>query len=98
MVRRNLGLIFAGPCLFQKAPSSSLRADPKTHVKVTESGVANHQLFCPEYVSPIYSTSIAVGPKVLNVRLGTARQREELKPRAQYWCRSAQNWATVPIA
>jgi hypothetical protein len=72
-----------------------LTGKPKTYVKVSASGVTNHQLFCPECASPIYSTSIDAGPKVFNLRVGTARQRAELQPKAQYWCRSAQEWATV---
>jgi hypothetical protein len=68
---------------------------PKTYVKTADSGATSHQLFCPECASPVYSTSIGVGPKVLNLRLGTARQRAELTPRAQYWCRSGQDWVTV---
>lgn len=73
-----------------------LTGKPKTYVKVAESGTPNHQLFCPECASPIYSTSIGVGPNVLNLRLGTARQRAELMPKVQYYCRSAQDWAVVP--
>ncbi len=72
-----------------------LTGEPKTYLKTTESGATSHQLFCPECASPLYGTSIGVGPKVFNLRLGTARQRAELKPRAQYWCRSAQDWVTV---
>jgi len=72
-----------------------LSGKPKTYVKATESGATNHQLFCPECASPLYSTSFGVGPKVLNLRLGSARQRAELQPKAQYWCRSAQAWAVV---
>src|SRR6266403_1841089 len=70
-----------------------LSGKPKTYVKTTESGTTSHQLFCPECASPLYSASIGVGPKVLNLRLGTARQRAALTPKAQYWCRSEQNWA-----
>ncbi len=69
-----------------------LKGEPKTYIKTTESGATNHQLFCPECASPLYSTSIGDGPKMLNLRLGTARQRAELRPKAQYWCRSAQAW------
>jgi len=69
--------------------------EPKTYVKTAESGATSHQLFCPECASPLYSTSIGVGPKVFNLRLGTARQRAELRPRAQYWCRSAQHWVAI---
>lgn len=72
-----------------------LSGKPKTYVKAAESGATSHQLFCPECASPLYSTSIGVGPKLLNLRLGTARQRAELRPKAQYWCHSAQDWAAV---
>jgi hypothetical protein len=47
-----------------------LTGKPKTYVKAAESGATSHQLFCPECASPLYSTSIGVGPKVLNLRLG----------------------------
>ena len=72
-----------------------LSGNPKTYVKTTEGGTMSQQLFCPECASPLYSTSIGVGPKFLNLRLGTARQRAELRPKAQYWCRSALAWAIV---
>jgi hypothetical protein len=79
-------------------PEASLKllsGKPKTYVKTSESGATSHQLFCPECASPLYSTTLGGGPRVLNLRLGTARQRAELQPKAQYWCRSAQDWATV---
>ncbi len=66
--------------------------DPKTYVKIGESGAKRAQTFCPECGSPIYSTSVGDGPKLFSVRLGTARQRDELPPKVQYWFRSAQRW------
>jgi hypothetical protein len=72
-----------------------LSGQPKTYIKRTASGAKNHQLFCGECASPIYATTIGVGPKVFNVRLGTARQRDELSPKTQYWCGSAQDWVAV---
>ena len=69
-----------------------LSGDPKTYVKTADSGAASHQLFCPDCASPLYSVSITAGPRFFNLRLGTARQRDELRPRTQYWCRSAQGW------
>jgi hypothetical protein len=72
-----------------------LSGKPKTYVKIADSGATNHQLFCPECASPIYSTSIGAGPKFFNLRIGTSRQRAELPPRMQYWCRSAQKWIAV---
>ncbi len=70
-----------------------LSGTPKTYVKTADSGATNHQVFCPECASPLYSFSVGDGPKTLNLRLGTARQRDQLRPKFQYWCRSAQPWA-----
>jgi hypothetical protein len=30
---------------------------------------------------------------LFNIRVGTARQRAELRPKSQGWCRSALDWA-----
>ncbi len=72
-----------------------LSGEPKTYIKTADSGATSHQLFCPECASPLYSTSIGDGPKFFNLGLGTARQRAELRPRVQSWCRSAQGWVAV---
>ncbi len=70
-----------------------LTGTPKTYVKTAESGITNHQVFCPDCASPLYSTSPDKSSKSFNVRLGTARQRAELRPRNELWCQSAQAWA-----
>ncbi len=70
-----------------------LTGAPKTYVKQTDSGRTNHQVFCPDCASPLYSTSLGDGPTYFNVRLGTARQRAELRPRKELWCVSARDWA-----
>lgn len=72
-----------------------LSGQPKTYAKKSDSGNTSHQLFCPECASPLYSTSVGDGPKVLNLRLGTARQRTELRPRVELWCGSAQEWVAI---
>ena len=72
-----------------------LSGEPKTYVKTADSGSTSHQLFCPECASPLYSTSIGDGLKFFNLRLGTARQRAELRPRVQVWCGSRQGWVAV---
>ncbi len=71
-----------------------LTGSPKTYIKRAESGAESHQLFCPDCASPLYSTAIGEGPKSFNLRLGTARQRAELRPKLQCWHRSAQDWVT----
>jgi hypothetical protein len=69
-----------------------LSGELNTYVKVAESGARRPQTFCPECGSPIYSTSDGDSPKVYSIRAGTCRQRGELVPRAQIWCRSALPW------
>lgn len=72
----------------------SLTGQPKIYVKTGESGAKREQAFCPECGSAIYATSPGAGPKIYNIRLGTARQRDQLAPKVQYWSRSALFWLT----
>ena len=71
-----------------------LTGKPKTYIKTAESGAKRPQAFCPECGTSIYSASVGEGPQTLMVRVGTIRQRAQLRPTAQYWCRSAQDWVT----
>lgn len=70
-----------------------LSGTPKAYAKTGDSGRPNHQMFCPDCASPIYSVTPGAEPVVFLLRLGTVRQRDQLLPRTQYWTRSAQNWA-----
>jgi hypothetical protein len=72
--------------------SFSLRGgQPKIYIKTAESGNKRVQAFCPECGTPIYSAA-PTDPQTFNIRVGTARQRAELKPKSQGWCRSARDW------
>jgi hypothetical protein len=64
---------------------------PKIYVKTAESGGKRAQAFCPECGTSIYSAAVT-DPQVFNIRLGTAHQRGELRPKSQGWCRSARDW------
>ena len=64
---------------------------PKIYVKTAESGAKRAQAFCPECGTPIYSAAVT-DPQIFNIRVGTARQRSELRPSSQGWCRSALGW------
>jgi hypothetical protein len=71
----------------------SLRGgEPKIYVKTAESGNKRAQAFCPECGTAIYAADVT-DPQVFNIRVGTARQRAELRPKSQGWCRSALDWA-----
>jgi hypothetical protein len=69
-----------------------LSGELKIYVKTSESGTKRPQSFCPECGTPIYSSTVGEGPKVHSIRLGTARQRDQLTPKLQLWCRSSQRW------
>ena len=68
-----------------------LRGEPKVYVKTAESGNRRAQAFCPDCGTRLYA-SAEKDPQVFNLRLGTVRQRAQLQPRAQVWCRSALPW------
>jgi hypothetical protein len=73
-----------------------LSGEPTIYVKTTaESGNPRAQAFCPKCGAPIYSTTPGDGPQAsYMVRVGILRQRDQLKPKVQNWCRSAQPWVT----
>lgn len=72
----------------------SLRTgQPKIYVKTADSGAKRAHAFCPDCGSPIYSSAID-DPPAYSLRVGCLRQRSELPPRRQIWCRSALAWAS----
>lgn len=79
---------------FVFAPRESFRllaGEPTIYAKTAESGARRAQAFCPECGTPIYSAELGDSP-FFSIRAGTARQRAELVPKAQIWCRSALPW------
>jgi hypothetical protein len=68
-----------------------LAGQPKIYVKTAESGTKRAHGFCPECGTPIYATSVT-DSQVYGIRVGTTRQRTELTPTKQTWCRSALDW------
>ena len=66
--------------------------EPTVYIKTAESGAKRAQAFCPRCGSPIYATAPGDGPKVYNIRVGTVRQRAQIVPKRQIWCRSEQQW------
>jgi hypothetical protein len=69
-----------------------LSGEPTIYVKTGDSGGKRAQAFCPRCGSPIYATAAGEGPKIYNIRVGTTRQRDQLVPKRQIWCRSQQQW------
>lgn len=65
----------------------------KTYFKIAESGARRAVVFCPDCGTQLYGTSDEANPAMLSLRVGTARQRGELRPKLQIWRRSALSWA-----
>ena len=77
------------------APASTfvlLRGDPKIYIKTAESGATRAHAFCGNCGTPIYAA--ANDTLTYSLRVGAIKQRAELRPRRQIWCRSALPWST----
>jgi hypothetical protein len=70
-----------------------LSGQPTIYIKTAESGAKRAHAFCRECGTPIYATSAGDGPKKYGLRVGIIRQRADLRPTRQYWCRSLLGWA-----
>jgi hypothetical protein len=65
--------------------------EPRSYVKVAQSGNRRAQLFCPDCGTPLYATA-PENPTSVVIRLGCVEQRRELKPAVQIWEHSALSW------
>lgn len=65
--------------------------EPKIYVKTAESGNQRAQAFCANCGTQIYAAA-RHDPESYGLRVGTLRQRADLRPKRQIWCRSALSW------
>jgi hypothetical protein len=86
------GSAFRTGALASKDHFRLLTGKPNIYVKTAESGAKRAQAFCPKCGTHVYS-AVPDDPQVFSIRTGTARQRDQLIPSTQIWCRSAQAWA-----
>ncbi|MGO1076210.1 GFA family protein [Inquilinus sp. CA228] len=66
--------------------------EPKVYVKVGDSGRRRLQYFCPNCGSPLFVTGEGADAETWGIRWGSIRQRDQLVPKRQMWCRSALPW------
>ncbi|NNE23285.1 MAG: GFA family protein [Rhizobiales bacterium] len=64
----------------------------KTYEKIADSGNVRALAFCPQCGTRIYARTPGDASKFFGLRVGTVRQRDQLKPTRQAWCDSAQDW------
>jgi hypothetical protein len=68
-----------------------LSGEPRVYVKTAESGSRRVQAFCADCGTPIYSAA-EKNPPMYVLRVGAIRQKGDLRPSKQSWCRSAAGW------
>jgi hypothetical protein len=68
-----------------------VRGDPKSYVKIAQSGNRRAQMFCPTCGTPLFACA-PENPASVSIRLGCVEQRGELVPSAQIWQQSALPW------
>ena len=66
--------------------------EPKIYIKTAESGNKRAHGFCPNCGTPLFATN-EVNREIYGLRVGSIKQRSQLRPRVQGWYRSAQSWA-----
>jgi hypothetical protein len=76
----------------EKGTFRLLSGEPRIYVKTAESGNKRAHGFCPECGTPLFSTTVT-DRQVYGLRIGSIRQRAELRPRTQGWYRSALPWS-----
>ena len=69
-----------------------LAGEPTIYVKIAQSGARRAQVFCANCGSPLYTYDVDQ-PERLGLRVGSIKQRRELVPMRQIWCRSALPWS-----
>ena len=82
---RTLGVVSGGDFKLTKGV-------PKIYRKTGDSGNVRRQVFCGDCGSAIYASDDSDTPPAYNVRLGTARQRNELVPKKIVWAQSEVPW------
>jgi hypothetical protein len=71
-----------------------LSGDLKTHIKTADSGNRRALAFCPNCGTSIYSAPVESNSRdsYFGLRVGPITQRNQLRPRIQYWVSSKQPW------
>lgn len=86
------GSAFRTVALTEPGTFKLLSGELRSYVKTANSGNKREQTFCPDCGTPIYSAPSDTGVEVVGLRVGTARQRDQLIPTDQLWFRSSQAW------
>ena len=70
----------------------SLKGEPKTYIKLGDSGREVGVAFCGDCGTALWSAP--AGRPFVFLRVGAMKQRSQLPPKSQGFCKSAQPWAS----
>ncbi|MGD9766772.1 MAG: GFA family protein [Pseudolabrys sp.] len=73
------------------ADKTHITGEPKSFIKVADSGNRRRQGFCGNCGSPLFSCD-EVNPQTYMLRVGTITQRAQFHPNGQIWARSKLPW------
>ena len=65
---------------------------PKIYAKTGDNGLNRIQHFCGDCGSPLFTSGEGGAAADWGIRWGSIRQRHQLTPKQQIWCRSALPW------
>ena len=78
--------------LAEKGSFRLLSGEPTVYIKTSDSGRKRAHAFCPRCGTQMYATPPVENPEHYGLRVGSIRQRAQLRPSRQLWCRSAFAW------
>ena len=78
--------------LAEKGTFRLLSGTPTVYIKTADSGRKRAHAFCPRCGTQMYATPPVERPEQFGLRVGSIRQRAQLRPSRQLWCRSAFAW------
>jgi hypothetical protein len=65
---------------------------PKIYAKIGDNGQKRLQHFCGACGSPLFTSGEGAASEEWGIRWGSIRQRTQIRPARQIWCRSALPW------
>jgi hypothetical protein len=65
---------------------------PKIYAKTGDNGRTRFQHFCSDCGAPLFTSGEGSQADDWGIRWGSIRQRDQLTPMRQIWCRSAAPW------
>jgi hypothetical protein len=70
---------------------TTFTGNPKSFIKVADSGNRRRQGFCGDCGSPLFACD-EINPKAYTLRVGSIAQRAQFHPQRQIWARSKLPW------